>query len=110
MGIVLSEDTHFEWDEHNIAHIAKHKVIPEEAEEVFFQEPQVITYDGKHSSEKEVRYSFLGQTKEKRLLTIIFTLRGEGKDKIRVISARDQSNKEEKEYKIEIEKGSENKT
>lgn len=109
MEITLPENSSFDWDEANITHIAKHKVLPEEAEEVFYQEPQVISSDEKHSSE-EARYAFLGQTKTGRRLSIIFTLRGKHKEKIRVISARDQSKREEKEYQAEIEKGSERET
>ncbi|HSW97164.1 MAG TPA: BrnT family toxin [Candidatus Saccharimonadales bacterium] len=105
MEITLPEKSHFEWDAANISHIAKHNVVPEEAEEVFYQEPQIITYDEEHST-KETRYAFLGKTKQGRLVTIIFTLRGKQNETIRVISARDQSKKERKEYDEEVRKGS----
>ncbi len=97
MGDTLPEDTTFDWDEYNTSHIKRHNVTPEEVEEIFYQEPQVISADTKHS-EKEKRYTMLGQTKDKRLLNIIFTLRGKKGEKIRIISARDQSKKERREY------------
>lgn len=103
MEIILPEDAKFEWDKHNIAHIGKHTVTQEEAEEVFYQEPQVIAYDEIHST-AEARYAFLGRTKEGRKLMLIFTLRGKNKERIRILSARDQSKKERKEYEAEIHK------
>ena len=101
MDITLPTDSTFDWDTHNIAHIARHDVKPEEAEETFYQEPQIIANDEEHS-QTEVRYSMLGQTKKGRKLNIIFTFRGKQKEKIRVISARDQNKKERKEYDEEI--------
>lgn len=42
--------TGFEWDDANIEHIAKHHVVPEEAEQVFFDENNVLDEDIKHST------------------------------------------------------------
>lgn len=97
MEITLSEDTRFDWDNANISHIAIYNVGLEEAEEVFYQEPQIIAQDERHSA-KEIRYSMLGHTKSGRLLNIIFTFRGKYNEKIRIISARDQSKRERKFY------------
>jgi len=86
----------FEWDKNNAAkNWFAHKVSPFECEQVFFNEPVVVKDDEKHSAE-EMRYYILGQTDEKRLLYIVFTIR---KNLIRVISARDMSRKERKVYK-----------
>jgi uncharacterized DUF497 family protein len=91
----LSAIEGFEWDKGNVnKNRLKHAVDTSECEEVFFNEPQVITYDQSHS-QKEERYSILGQTTKGRTLNIIFTLR---KNKIRVISARDQNKKERTLY------------
>jgi uncharacterized DUF497 family protein len=106
MDILLPNGIHFDWNDANSKHIEKHDVTPEEAEEIFYQEPQIIVYDKGHSVH-EMRYSFQGHTKEGRWLTIIFTFRGKHNEKIRVISARDQSKKERKKYQEEIEKGRE---
>jgi len=69
------------------------KVTEKETEEVFFNE-YVIFFDKKHSQTEE-RYVLYGATHNKRLLTVIFTIR---KSFIRIISARDQSKKEKAYY------------
>jgi uncharacterized protein len=56
----------------------------------------VITEDVSHS-QKEQRYRALGATENGRKLAIFFTVRGDG-TLIRVISARDMSRKERKQY------------
>ena len=33
----------FDWDEANIGHMARHSVIPEEAEQVIFNDPVIST-------------------------------------------------------------------
>jgi uncharacterized DUF497 family protein len=86
----------FEWDKgNNEKNVVKHSVKNEECEEVFFNDP-VIRQDYTHSQTEE-RYLGYGPTNKERLLVIAFTMRGEQKDRIRVISARDQD-KKEKEY------------
>lgn len=80
----------FEWDEANIAHIAKHNVVSEEAEEVFFDENNIQNEDIEHSI-IEQRFLVIGKTKKGRLLYQVFTIRG---DKIRVISSRSINKKE----------------
>jgi len=85
----------FDWDKGNLEKSwEKHKVHFKEAEEVFFNKPLKIFLDKKHSK-KENRYVAFGVTNLKRKLTIIFTIR---KNKIRIISTRNQSKKERKEY------------
>lgn len=81
----------FDWNEGNkYKNWEKHKVDFRECEEVFFNRPLKIFYDVKHS-QKEGRFMALGITDKDRRLTVSFTIRGK---KIRVISARDQSQKE----------------
>lgn len=85
----------FEWDENNRnKNWLRHKVTNDECEEVFYNEPLYIFSDHKHSV-KEKRLVAYGITDQKRKLTIVFTIR---KNKIRVISARDQSKKERRVY------------
>ena len=85
----------FDWDKGNTnKKWIKHKVTNEEAEEIFFNEPLTIFEDLNHSS-KEERFVSYGRTDEGRKLTIIFIIR---KNKIRIISARDQNRKEGKIY------------
>ncbi len=83
----------FDWDSGNLRKSeVKHGVTQAEAEEVFFNNPLLVSSDDKHS-EEESRYLALGKTNKDRGLTIIFTLR-QGGTLIRVISARDQHRKE----------------
>lgn len=100
-NIDLSKIEGFEWDKGNVdKNRFKHDVNINECEEVFFNKPQVIAYDKAHS-QREERYSILGQTTKGRKLNIIFTLRN---NKIRAISARDQNKKERKLYEEELKK------
>jgi len=83
----------FQWDEGNSQKSAqKHDVHPTEAEEIFFNTPLIISNDDKHSRD-EKRYLALGMTNKQRFLTVIFTLR-ESNTLIRIISSRDQHQKE----------------
>jgi len=93
----------FEWDNHNSEkNWIKHRVSPSECEEMFFNCPLLVQNDTKHSK-KEPRFYSLGRTDAGRLLFVVFAIR---KDKIRVISARDMSRKERKEYQSHEEKSS----
>ena len=63
-------------------------------EEIFFNKPLVIEMDQRHSI-YEKRFYCLGITDMGRKLFLVFTLR---ENKIRVISARNMSKNEKKEY------------
>lgn len=81
----------FEWDEGNQGkNWEKHGVSVGEAEEVFFDKHKRLYPDPIHSS-KESRKIIIGQTKKKRMLFVVFTVR---KKYVRVISARDLNRKE----------------
>lgn len=84
----------FEWDLGNLAHIKKHSVTHTQCEEIFSNIPFRMHEDKTHSKLEE-RLQALGQTNNGRLLFIAFTIRN---NKIRVISARDQSKKERTEF------------
>jgi uncharacterized DUF497 family protein len=89
------ECTGFQWDEGNVEkNWVKHKVRQAECEEVFYSEPLLVAVDANHS-QGEPRFYALGQTDEGRLLFVVFTIR---EKLIRVISARDVSRRERKEY------------
>lgn len=91
----LSDFASFDWNQGNKdKNLIKHKVHYKECEEVFFNKPLIFFQDEKHSF-KEKRLGVFGKTDNKRLLTIIFTLRDK---KIRIISARNQNKKERKQY------------
>lgn len=81
----------FDWDEKNENHIAEHGVAIFEAEEVIlFSSPF-------YQRSREGKYIAYGVTEEERHLFIVFVIRGSGR--IRVISARDMSEKEKRYYK-----------
>jgi hypothetical protein len=95
-GDPLGECVGFDWDESNIAkNWERHRVTPEEAEDVFFQEPLVVQSDTRHSS-REKRYRAIGRTSRGRLLFVAFTVR---RKLIRVISVRDMNRREAEEYR-----------
>lgn len=93
----------FDWDDGN-AHKnwERHRVAPEEAEDVFFHEPFVVRGDLRHSK-SEKRYYALGQTGAGRRLFVVFTVR---RKLIRVISARDMNRNETHAYEKYDEKNS----
>jgi len=92
---IFDNVTGFEWDEGNVAkNWDKHGVSPFECEEVFFNEPFVVSPDETHSHTED-RYYALGRTNSGRLLFVVFTRRGNG---IRVISARDMNRNERRYY------------
>lgn len=91
---ILPEPIGFEWDEGNIGKNLKHNVTDKESEEPFTNKPFKINPDTKHS-QNELRFQALGKTNNKRLLFLSFTLRN---NKVRIISARDASKKERREY------------
>ncbi|HUW21215.1 MAG TPA: BrnT family toxin [Candidatus Bathyarchaeia archaeon] len=85
----------FDWNEGNKEkNWHKHRVDFRECEQVFFNQPLKIFYDKKHS-QKEPRFVAFGKTDKNRKLMIVFTLRV---NRIRIISARNQSRKEGKIY------------
>lgn len=85
----------FEWDKGNFdKNLVKHEVTNKETEEVFFDRYIKIFEDIKHS-QKEKRFTALGATDKNRKLYLNFTIRNQ---KIRIISARNQSKKERRLY------------
>ena len=100
MKVDLDQLVGFEWDDANREkNWHKHHVVFKECEQVFFNLPLLLYPDPAHS-QVEKRFQVLGQTNTQRLLFISFTIRNQ---KIRVISARDQSQKERKIYEKSIQ-------
>jgi len=100
---ILPEPLAFEWDDGNIPkNLQKHDVTYQEAEEIFSNEPLVITDDKGHSLQYERQYWALGQTRSGRCLFATFTIRN---SKVRVISVRDMTELEKDVYE-EFEKDS----
>ena len=99
----LENCTGFDWDDGNIhKNWERHRVAPEEAEDVFFREPLVIRSDLRHSK-REKRYYALGQTGAGRRLYVVFAVR---RKLIRVISVRDMNRNEMATYEKHEEEDS----
>ena len=85
----------FEWDRGNaVKSVSKHGVSCREAEEIFHNEPLIVTGDPAHSA-SEKRLRALGRTDAGRLLHAAFTVRD---NLIRVISIRSMNRKERTSY------------
>jgi uncharacterized DUF497 family protein len=86
----------FDWDEGNIRkNWLKHKVSPQESEEIFSSRPLIILPDDTHSNQMEKRFHAFGKTSSGRKLLISLTVRN---NKIRVVSARPMNFKERSFY------------
>lgn len=93
---ILGGCTGFDWDDGNIRkNWDRHRVAPEEAEQVFFNEPLIVAEDVAHSG-GEARYFALGRTAAGRRLFTVFTVR---RSLIRIVSVRDMSRKEWEVYR-----------
>ena len=90
MSLDFSNIDGFEWDLGNIDHIKKHFVSQDECEQIFIYWDAKVFKDNKHSIYEE-RFKIFGETLNRRMLALVFTVR---KTKIRVIMARDQNKKE----------------
>ena len=62
----------FEWDEHNIAHLAFHDVTPSEAEQIF--SCAMADLDHKVTDEDERGWVAVGRTKRGRNLVVVWTV------------------------------------
>ena len=71
----------FDWDEANLRHIARHRVRPEEVEQVFSNDPMIV---GAQDDQQEERSLCFGRTNAGKFFTVIYT---ERKGKIRVVTA-----------------------
>jgi uncharacterized DUF497 family protein len=89
-----ASEIEFEWDDDNISHLGRHRILPTEAEEVFGNDPVIREYD----EAGEDRWTALGTTKLLRVLVLIFTVRG---TRIRVFTGWDADRKTKKAYFVE---------
>jgi uncharacterized DUF497 family protein len=74
----------FDWDEANLAHIAKHNVSQQEAERVILGDRLDMELQIADDSDAEERLQQLGETAKGRILQLVTPWRGR---KVRVISA-----------------------
>jgi uncharacterized DUF497 family protein len=90
----------FSWDtQKSIINFGKHKVSFEEATTVFIDENGLDWEDLEHS-QSEIRRKRLGNSAVNNILLVVYTIRRfkNGKETIRIISARFASRKERKTY------------
>ena len=74
----------FIWDDENVAHIERHKISPEEAEEVFFNRYLITPNKKKHGPR---RFRLDGCSNQRRKLRLIFE--DLGKNTARIITGWD---------------------
>lgn len=85
----------FEWDPTKAAaNLSMHRVSFDEAKTVFDDPLSIDFYDPDHSDE-EHRYIIIGESQQGRLLMVSYTERN---DTIRIISSREVTPAERKEY------------
>jgi uncharacterized DUF497 family protein len=87
----------FEWDDHkNAPNIRKHGIFFEEAQSVFFDEKAIEFDDPDHSNQEE-RFILLGISQNLKILVVCHCYRRDD-SKIRIISARKATKKEQDYY------------
>jgi uncharacterized DUF497 family protein len=85
----------FDWDSGNIEkNKKKHNLDKWQIEEIFFNDPILVSEDDKHS-QTEKRWYALGKTDTNMELMVVFTIR---ENLIRVISARKMNKRERNIY------------
>ena len=80
----------FRWDDENAAHIGRHRVAPDEVEEIFINGPVVLRG-------RDDRYLAYGRTAGGRLVFVVYVARPRGQ--IRVLTARDMTEREKRFYR-----------
>jgi len=90
----------FEWDRNKESiNIQKHGITFEQASYVFTDPFALNRYDEEHSEDEE-RWVLLGKSFNTTILLVAHTFRdNNGKEFVRIISARKATKKEEKAYK-----------
>ena len=93
MGEIFVDDYVVEWDdEKNQKNFKKHGIYFEDAARIFLDDDKIDEFDEIHS-DFEDRYKVIGRVRN--ILAVIYTERGE---KLRLISARQATKKEEAQY------------
>lgn len=85
-------DLTFDWDEENIAHLARHRIAPSEVEELFRNGPAIR---GHEVIDGENRWTSVGATSSLRVLVLVFTVRNE---RIRAITGWDADRRTKKDF------------
>ncbi len=85
---------HFDWDEANEDHVAKHGFTPAEVEEALLDAEQVSV--DAYDVGGESREAILGQTDAGAILLVVHTMR---RGAVRPISAREANARQKRRYK-----------
>lgn len=97
---MLSFSMDFEWDNEKAKiNWSKHGIHFDEAETIFEDPLYIDFYDPDHSDNEE-RYIIVGRSQQNRLLVVSYTERD---NKIRLISAREATRREQMTYEEEQE-------
>lgn len=100
---ILENCDGFDWDDGNRnKNWYRHNVTDGECEEVFFNLPLIVYFD-ESSKTVEQRLNALGKTDGGRQLFVACTIRGK---LIRVISARDMTKRENRNYAEKVKRDS----
>ena len=91
----MADELVFDWDEANVAHVARHNITPEDVEEVFANDPMDLSAE---VVDGEQRYTGVGHTNRLRVLVLVWTMRS---DASRPITAFDASERLAKRYLAE---------
>lgn len=78
----------FQWDVANLAHIARHSVTSVEVEEAFLD--VFARTEGSLRRNGELRFRMLGETREGRVLVVVFSIR---QGQIRTVTAHSAKGK-----------------
>ncbi len=85
----------FEWDDHNVEHLAtRHDVEPWEAEDAMYDPARIGA--PAYNVRGERRWALLGMTETGRILLVVFTRR---RGRVRVVMARDAEDPERRRYR-----------
>jgi uncharacterized DUF497 family protein len=96
-GGVLEDLLGFDWDAHNVGHVALHDVAPAEVEQTTIYE-HVIIPAAPRGGEK--RWKLFGRTTVGRYLVVVFTIRGR---RFRPVTAYTMNRAERRLYGAQIE-------
>ncbi len=91
--IVYTPAVMFDWDEHNIEHVAEHDFDPDSVEDAFYNRNVPAPA---YNVPGEKRYALIGATDAGRIVYVVYVRR---KDKIRVVTARDATLSEKRRYR-----------
>lgn len=70
----MEEPRKFDWDDHNVRHLALHDISPADAEDVLSGNHILLDYQMEGD---EQRWIAVGSTRAGRILTIVFAVRGD---------------------------------